>query len=156
MVEMELSRILIAETRDGQIIVLKEKSGSRSFPIVIGYFEAAAIDRHVKEIRTPRPLTHDLLRAVNTALDGGGISGAVRDGLAQAIAEVDAALGVVPTVAPAAADGDAEVASLVEERTAARAARDFARADAIRARLAELGVVIEDTPHGTVWHRRKP
>ena len=110
------------------------------------------------DLNTARALAelHDLLRAVNTALDGGGISGAVRDGLAQAIGEADAAIGVVPTVAPAAADGDAEVASLVEERTAARAARDFARADAIRARLAELGVVIEDTPHGTVWHRRKP
>jgi cysteinyl-tRNA synthetase len=101
--------------------------------------------------RAPR-----LLRAVNTALDGGGISGTVRDDLERAVAEVDAALGVVPTAAPAAADGDAEVAGLVEERTAARAARDFARADAIRARLAELGVAIEDTPHGTVWHRKKP
>jgi cysteinyl-tRNA synthetase len=108
------------------------------------------------DLNTARALAelHDLLRAVNTALDGGGISGTVRDDLEQAIAEVDAALGVVPTAAPAAADGDAEVARLVEERTAARAARDFARADAIRARLAELGVAIEDTPHGTVWHRK--
>ena len=70
MVEMELSRILIAETRDGQIIVLKEKEGTRSFPIVIGYFEASAIDRHVKEVATPRPLTHDLLRSVITEMGG--------------------------------------------------------------------------------------
>jgi cysteinyl-tRNA synthetase len=115
-------------------------------------FRAALAD----DLNTARALAelHDLLRAVNTALDGGGISGTVRDDLEQAIAEVDAALGVVPTAAPAATDGDAEVAGLVEERTAARAARDFARADAIRARLAKLGVAIEDTPHGTVWHRK--
>ena len=70
MVEMELTRILIAETRDGQIIVLKEKNGTRACPIVVGYFEAAAIDRHVKEIPMPRPLTHDLLSAVIKAFGG--------------------------------------------------------------------------------------
>ena len=70
MVEMELARILITDTSEGQIIVLREKEGSRSFPIVIGYFEAAAIDRHVKEIRTPRPLTHDLLHSVISSLGG--------------------------------------------------------------------------------------
>lgn len=70
MIEMELARILITDTSEGQIIVLREKNGGRSFPIVIGYFEAAAIDRHVKEIRTPRPLTHDLLRGVITSMGG--------------------------------------------------------------------------------------
>ena len=70
MVEMSLSRILITETRDSQIIVLKEKAGNRSFPIVIGLFEAAAIDRHVKNIRTPRPLTHDLLLSVIQSMAG--------------------------------------------------------------------------------------
>lgn len=70
MVEMELTRILIAETRDAQIIVLKEKNGTRAFPIVVGYFEAAAIDRHVKGIPMPRPLTHDLLSAVIKAFGG--------------------------------------------------------------------------------------
>ena len=124
---------------------------------VVGFRERfrAALGDDLNTARAVAEL-HDLLRAVNTALDGGGISGTVRGDLEQAVAEVDAALGVVPTAAPASADGDAEVAGLVEERTAARAARDFARADAIRARLAELSVVIEDTPHGTVWHRKKP
>jgi cysteinyl-tRNA synthetase len=110
------------------------------------------------DLNTARALAelHELLRAVNTALDGGGLSRTVRADVARAMAEADAALGVVPAGTPAAGEGDAEVARLVEERTAARAARDFARADALRGRLAELGVVIEDTPHGTVWHRRKP
>ena len=70
MVEMELTRILIAENREGQIIVLKEKTGERAFPIVIGFFEAAAIDRHVKEVPSPRPLTHDLLRSVIREMGG--------------------------------------------------------------------------------------
>lgn len=70
MVEMELTRILIAETREGQVIVLKEKNGERAFPIVIGFFEAAAIDRHVKEVPSPRPLTHDLLSSVIREMGG--------------------------------------------------------------------------------------
>ena len=71
MVHVELSRIMISETSDHQIIVLKEKGGQRSFPIVIGLHEAWAIDRAVKDIQTPRPLTHDLLSNVIIQLSGG-------------------------------------------------------------------------------------
>ncbi len=60
-VQMELSRIIISEINDQQVIYLKEVEGNRTFPILIGIFEATSIDRHVKQIQTPRPLTHDLL-----------------------------------------------------------------------------------------------
>ena len=70
MVEMELSRIMIREGEEGQIIVLKEKDGERSFPIFIGTFEATIIDRYVSEIETPRPLTHDLLADVISQMGG--------------------------------------------------------------------------------------
>jgi len=61
MVEMELSRVIIDENREEQIIVLKESKGTRIFPIVIGIYEAAALDRKIKNIKTARPLTHDLI-----------------------------------------------------------------------------------------------
>ncbi len=51
-------------------------------------------------------------------------------------------------------DPAALVAGLIEVRTAARAARDFATSDAIRDRLAALGIVLEDGADGTTWHRR--
>jgi cysteinyl-tRNA synthetase len=52
------------------------------------------------------------------------------------------------------ADGDAaRIQALVDERGAAKAARDFARADAIRAQLAEEGVLLEDTAQGVRWRR---
>ena len=45
------------------------------------------------------------------------------------------------------------IESLLAERKAARAGRDFARADGIRDTLAEAGVLIEDGPSGTTWRR---
>ena len=69
-VQMELSRIVISEMQDQQIIVLKEVDGDRHFPIVIGSAEAYAIDRRLKGIPTQRPLTHDLLANVIEQLGG--------------------------------------------------------------------------------------
>lgn len=60
-VQMELSRIIISEINDQQVIYLKEVDGSRTFPILIGFFEATSINRRVKREASPRPLTHDLL-----------------------------------------------------------------------------------------------
>ncbi|HEX7113247.1 MAG TPA: DALR domain-containing protein, partial [Mizugakiibacter sp.] len=53
--------------------------------------------------------------------------------------------------APGAGVDAATVESLLEQRRAARAARDWARADAIRDELAAMGVAIEDGPQGTRW-----
>ena len=64
MVECELARIIINDNADQQYIFLREKSGERTFPIVISVFEAFAIDRFVKEQRPPRPLTHELLFSI--------------------------------------------------------------------------------------------
>lgn len=66
---MELSRIIISETNDEQVIVLKEVEGARAFPIVIGIWEAVAIDRNIKGKKTPRPMTHDLIENVISGLD---------------------------------------------------------------------------------------
>lgn len=64
-VHMELARIIISEVNNTQIIYLKEVDGPRAFPILIGMFEATSIERRIKGVQTPRPLTHDLLvRAV--------------------------------------------------------------------------------------------
>jgi bifunctional DNase/RNase len=69
-VRMELSRIIISELQDQQVIVLHEVDGPRQFPIVIGSPEALAIDRRLKGIVAARPLTHDLLATVVEAMGG--------------------------------------------------------------------------------------
>jgi len=69
-VKMNLSRIIISEINNEQVIYLKEEDGERQFPILIGIFEATSIDRRVKSDRTSRPLTHDLVVNIVEALDG--------------------------------------------------------------------------------------
>ena len=67
---MELTKIIISETREQQVIVLKEVDGERRFSIVIGDTEAKAIDRRLKGFVMPRPMTHDLLANVIEKLGG--------------------------------------------------------------------------------------
>lgn len=69
MIEVELSRIIIDEKRQDQIIVLKEKGGARQFPIVIGFLEASSIKMKLSGLQVPRPMAHDLLVATIAGLD---------------------------------------------------------------------------------------
>lgn len=78
-IRMELSRILIRELNDYQIIELREVAPdgeaapgveTRSFPIVIGLPEAQAIERRLKGVPIKRPQTHDLLQNVIRELGG--------------------------------------------------------------------------------------
>lgn len=69
------------------------------------------------------------------------------DDLAEALSEVAAGFGV-----GAMAPGDA-VEALIRRRADARAAREWAVADGVRDRLAEIGIVLEDGADGTTWHR---
>ena len=70
LVRMELARIIISEINDQQVVYLREVEGDRTFPILIGIFEATSIDRKVKGEDPPRPLTHDLLKNVIAELGG--------------------------------------------------------------------------------------
>ncbi|MGH7244356.1 MAG: bifunctional nuclease family protein [Phycisphaerales bacterium] len=85
-VRMELSRILIRELNDMQLIELREvapdgtdQSDIRSFPIVIGLPEATAIERRLKGIQIKRPQTHDLLASVIGNMGGELVSITIND-----------------------------------------------------------------------------
>ncbi|WP_412062520.1 cysteine--tRNA ligase [Rubrivirga sp. IMCC45206] len=75
------------------------------------------------------------------------------------LGRIDALLGIVGMDAAPADDASpddalaAQVEPLVVQRTEARAAKDWARADAIRDELAALGVEVVDTPSGPEWRR---
>ena len=85
-VRMELSRILIRELTDMQLIELREVADEttplddvRSFPIVIGLPEAMAIERRLKGIQIKRPQTHDLLANVISTMGGELVSITIND-----------------------------------------------------------------------------
>lgn len=65
---MSLTRILIRENADAHVVELTEVDGDRTFPIVIGLNEAAAIERRLMGQEPPRPQTHELLADVVQSL----------------------------------------------------------------------------------------
>jgi cysteinyl-tRNA synthetase len=97
---------------------------------------------------------HDLVSASNRALDAGAGRGVLRDAL-DAFATFDDVLSLFP---PSGKDADRVLTGvldfLVELREDARKRKDFATSDAIRARLGDLGIVLEDTRDGVRWKRK--
>ena len=114
--------------------------------------ELAAFDEAMSnDLDTPASVAilFDLIRRANVALDGG--SAGAGEALAASAFEIAAALGLFAVVADGAVD--AASAALVAELDAARAGKDFARADAIRGELQAAGWVVEQTRAGTTIHR---
>ena len=94
----------------------------------------------------------DTLRRANAALDSGADDAGA---LAATVIDIAGALGVDVDAAEHGADaGDAAIEDLVARRQAARDAKDWAAADSLREELSALGVVVEDTPAGPIWHRQ--
>jgi len=69
MVKTELSRIIIDEKKHEQVIVLKEISGARLLPIVVGLNEAVSIRMYLNSANPSRPFTHDLIKNIIESLD---------------------------------------------------------------------------------------
>lgn len=61
--------MVITETTEEQVIVLKDIKGEQRFPIVVGSYEALALDRKLRNIQLPRPLTHDLIENIMSGLN---------------------------------------------------------------------------------------
>ena len=115
--------------------------------------ERAARAALFDDLNAPEALAvlHGFVRRINAELDRGGLDAA---GLARARAAfraIDSVLDVVPERAAADPALAAWVEERLEARRAARARRDFATADGIRAELEGRGVQIEDAPGGTRW-----
>ncbi|MBV9593160.1 MAG: cysteine--tRNA ligase [Actinobacteria bacterium] len=98
---------------------------------------------------------HTMVREGNRALDSGTVTDAAAN--AGAVLSMARVLGVAPDQWPAVAQSsltdtvDALVQLVFERREAARARRDFGEADALRDRLTQAGIAIEDTPAGPRW-----
>ncbi len=95
----------------------------------------------------------ELIREANAALDEMKVGAPGRAALLGLLEEVDGHLDVMGGEEPGLAD---EVERLIAEREAARAAKDFARADRIREDLRERGIALEDSRDGVRWRRVPP
>ena len=93
----------------------------------------------------------DTLRSANTALDDGAADGPA---LVAAVADMAGGLGLtMDSGSDSDTDDTEQIDDLVSRREQARQAKDWAIADALRAELSSLGIVVEDTPSGPLWHR---
>ena len=116
-------------------------------PVESSAFRAAMDD----DFDTPAAVAviQSLRREANTALDDGRIEEAAP--LLATVRSLASALGLA--LSDEELELDTDVAELVARRDAARAAKDYAGSDRIRDELLSRGIVLEDTPKGTVWRR---
>jgi cysteinyl-tRNA synthetase len=123
--------------------------------------EARALEQQFREamdddLGTPKALgaVFTFVREANRALDTGAWDAPVT---AAALAAFDGIMNVLD-VLPGEDRVEDDVAAWVEgriaARQAARKAKDYARADAIRKEITDRGIELEDTPQGTRWKRR--
>lgn len=132
--------------------------------------EAEPISKHMDEFNvymdddfnTPKAiaLSHELARDLNRSQDKQSQE-ALK--LAATLRKMGSVMGILEddpqqflqakTDANADDMDEAAIQSLIEERLAAKAAKDYGKADQIREHLATLGISLEDTPQGTSWRR---
>ena len=96
----------------------------------------------------------EYIRDTNTAMDAGEFRAENAVESLEFLARFDSVFDVLRPGARAAGLSDQEIDELVAARTAAKKSRNFARADQLRAELAEKGVVLEDTKEGVRWKRQ--
>ncbi|MGB2978829.1 MAG: cysteine--tRNA ligase [Propionicimonas sp.] len=152
----QLARIDAFLQRAGELA--SPAGGSQWSPEVVvpAEFSAAMDD----DLGTPGAMAtlFGAIREGNTALDAGNLEAA--SGAYVAVRSMLGVLGLDPAAPEWAGGGTADdlrpvvdglVAALLDQRQQARARKDFAAADAMRDRLTEVGLKIEDTPHGPRW-----
>ncbi|HEY0590564.1 MAG TPA: DALR domain-containing protein, partial [Thermoanaerobaculia bacterium] len=92
-----------------------------------------------------------MIREANVAADLGALGADDAKALVAAFDDVDRVLDLAPQIETSL---DEEIQALIDDRNAARKARNFKESDRIRDELLARGILLEDTPSGTRWRRQ--
>jgi cysteinyl-tRNA synthetase len=130
--------------KDGE----EEGAASRLAPALTRDLSRAMDD----DLNTPKALAalFTFVRKTNVLLDAAKVSKGDAETLLKALRDIDAVLGVMRFEGTSVSDS---ILSLIKQREEARSRRDYEASDRIREELRKLGVVIEDTPKGTIWRK---
>jgi cysteinyl-tRNA synthetase len=97
----------------------------------------------------------EFIHEVNALVDRGALTKADAHRVLDALRGIDTVLGVIFFSAPGDEVDEERIQRLIDERRDAKKARNFARADEIRATLESEGIILEDTKDGTRWKRKR-
>jgi len=140
-------RLQTARFPEGVNVALEQRAAE-----AVARFEAALDD----DLNTAEALAsvYEFVRETNAAMDAGEFRAGNAVSARDVLARFDRVFDVLEPRLEASAISDSEIQALVDERTQARRARNFARADQIRQELLEKGVILEDTKDGVRWKRK--
>ena len=138
--------------RDNLDFALNNAQEGGEIPEFLAKYKQDFIDAMEDDLNTADAIGvfFQMVREINTMV----AQGAGKAAIEEAIKVFDELAYVLGLVYNRNTEGlDSEIESLIEQRTAARKAKDFKTADAIRDKLKEMGIVLEDTPQGVKWSR---
>ncbi|HEY96771.1 MAG TPA: cysteine--tRNA ligase [Dehalococcoidia bacterium] len=136
--------------------VSRDDSGSKGEELDAAEYEKRFKKSMDDDFNTPQALAvlFDLVREINQAA-GRGTRTAQARGMLKKLGDVLGLTFREPEEAPLDTELQERISKLIEERATARKGKNWQLADEIRNKLDEMGIVLEDTPSGTVWKRKR-